>query len=130
MGDSQHRLRQTEQTGVKQYVPHLCLQRGEIITQECLGGRFCKWRATGPCPPKKIEKYTLNSAFWRNIYTKLRKQAISQVEISLPISKKDPLESGPFCLLTHPTHPPPPPRYGPVYHVSEKNCGSKSKSSL
>ena len=33
-------------------------------------------------PPKCFEKYTLDNAFWRHIYTELRNQAISQVIIS------------------------------------------------
>ena len=89
MGDRLTAQTQTDLTDRGEAIcPHLCLQRGEIITQECGGGRFCKGRATRPCTPKKNEKYTLNSAFWRHIYTELRNQAISQVEISLPISEK------------------------------------------
>ena len=36
----------------------------------------------GELPPKYFEKYTLNNAFWRHIYTELKNQAISQVIIS------------------------------------------------
>ena len=50
---------------------------------------------------KIFEKFTVNSAFWQHIYTELRYQAISQMEIKFTgsLSKKIfTLESGPLRL--------------------------------